>query len=116
MKAYSPDLRFRILQAVDGGQSKAAVARRFAVGLTTVKRYLAQRDALGHVRAGSSPGRPAHVGPDDYAALRAQVQGHPDATLAEHAHLWEETHHVRLSHWTIGRVIRKLKLTRKKRR
>lgn len=116
MKAYSQDLRLRILQSVDEGQSKAAVARRFAVGLTTVKRYLAQRDVDGHVQPRTSPGRPAHIGPNDYAALRDQVQKHPDATLAEHAQLWNDTHPVCLSPWAIGRSIRKLRLTRKKRR
>lgn len=115
MKAYSQDLRLRILHAIDAGQSKAAVARRFAVGLTTVKRYLIQRDAEGHVRPRSSSGRPAHIGPGDYAALTAQMQTHADATLTEHAQLWEESHQVRLSPWAIGRLIRKLKLSRKKR-
>lgn len=115
MKAYSQDLRLCILHAIDGGQSKAAVARRFAAGLTTVKRYLARRDAEGHVRPRSSPGRPAHIRPRDYATLTAQVQAHPDATLAEHAQLWETSHGVALSPWAMGRVIRKLKLSRKKR-
>jgi transposase len=115
MKAYSQDLRLRILHAIDMGQSKAAVARRFAVGLTTVKRYLAQHEAEGHVRPRTAPGRPAHIRPSDYAALTAQVQAHADATLAEHAQLWEESHGVRLSPWAMGRIIRRLKLSRKKR-
>src|SRR5579885_3675774 len=97
MKAYSQDLRLRIVQSVDAGQSKAAVARRFAVGLTTVKRYLAQRDAEGHVLPRTSPGRPARIRPGDYADLTAQVQAYSDATLAEHAQLWEDSRHVSVS-------------------
>lgn len=116
MKAYSQDLRLRILQAVDGGLSKAAVARRFAVGLTTVKRYVAQHAAEGHVRPKTSPGRPARIGSAAYPAVAAQVAQAPDATLAEHAATWERTHGVRVSQWAIGRVIRRLRLTRKKRR
>src|SRR6185437_1725780 len=116
MKAYSQDLRLRIVQAADDGLSKAAVARRFAVGLTTVKRYLAQRDAEGHVQPKTSPGRPARIGSDAYGALTTQVQQMRDATLAEHADAWEATHGVRVSPWAIGRIIRRLKLTRKKRR
>jgi len=116
MKAYSQDLRLRILRAVDAGQSKAAVARRFAVGLTTVRRLLAQRAAEGHVRPHRSTGRPARIGPEEYAAVHAQVEQRPDATLAEHAAAWEATHRVRVSQWAIGRIIRRLRLTRKKRR
>lgn len=114
MKAYSQDLRLRILQAVDDGLTKAAAARRFVVGLTTVKRYLAQRAAVGQVQPKTAPGRPARIGPDAYAAVAAQVGQMPDATLAEHAAAWESAHTVRVSQWAMGRIIRRLKLTRKK--
>ena len=40
MKAYSLDLHQRIVATVEGGQSKAAVARRFVVSYATVGRYL----------------------------------------------------------------------------
>jgi transposase len=36
MKAYSPDLRARILGAVDAGMSKSEAARVFRVGRATV--------------------------------------------------------------------------------
>lgn len=42
MKAYSPDLRSRIVAAVDAGVSKAEAARRFDVALPSVKRYVRQ--------------------------------------------------------------------------
>lgn len=115
MKAYSQDLRLRILNAVDAGQTKAGVARRFQVGLSTVKRYLAQRDTAGHVRPKTSPGAPPRIGPGNLPAVAAQVRATPDATLAEHAVAWEKAHGVRVSQWTMGRTIRRLQLTRKKR-
>lgn len=115
MKAYSQDLRLRIFRAVDAGQTRAAVARRFAVALSTVKRYLAQR-AAGPDRPRGVPGPAPRIGPDDLAAVAAQVRATPDATLAEHAAAWEQAHGVRVSQWTMGRVIRGLPLTRKKRR
>lgn len=99
MKAYSQDLRLRIIQAVDAGQTKAAVARRFAVSLSTVKRYVARRAATGHVRPRTSPGRPPRIPRSAYTAVRAQVERRPDATNAEHAAAWEETHGVRVSPW-----------------
>lgn len=119
MKAYSQDLRLRILRAIDAGMSKAAVSRRFEVALSTVKLYVAQR-AAGSNRPKGVPGPAPRIGPDDLPAVIAQVRANSDATFAEHAQLWEQTHGVRLSQWGVpsgpGRVIRRLKLTRKKRR
>jgi transposase len=114
MKAYSSDLRLRILGAVEAGQTKASVARRFAVALSTVKKYVAARDLVPAPR--QKPGPSPRLGPGELAAVAAQVRAHPDATLAEHAATWEQEHGVRLSQWTIGRTIRRLKVTRKKRR
>jgi transposase len=115
MKAYSQDLRLRIVRAVDSGQTKAAVARRFAVALSTVKLYLARR-SVGSERPRGVPGPAPRIGPDAFAAVVAQVRATPDATLAEHATKWEQAHGVRVSRWTMGRIIRRLQLTRKKRR
>jgi transposase len=115
MKAYSQDLRLRIVGAVDSGLSKAGVARRFAVALSTVKLYLTQREADPAPSKGV-PGPAPRIAPNDRAAVAAQVRATPDATLVEHAAAWEKTHGVRVSQWTMGRVIRRLALTRKKRR
>src|SRR5438309_3641245 len=82
MKAYSQDLRLRILRAVDAGMPKAAVARRFAVALSTVKQYLTQRKA-GLDRPKGVPGPAPRIGPHDFARVVAQVQATPDATLAD---------------------------------
>jgi transposase len=115
MKAYSQDLRLRILRAVDSGLTKAAVARRFEVALSTVKLYLAQR-AAPPVKPRAARGPSPRLGPTARPALVAQLRAMPDATLAEHAAAWEQAHGVRLSPWTIGRAMRRLRWTRKKRR
>ena len=39
MKAYSEDLRKRVIAAKEKGQSSAVVARRFSVNVRTVERY-----------------------------------------------------------------------------
>src|SRR2546423_1505979 len=98
MKAYSSDLRLRIVRAVDAGMPKAAVARRFAVALSTVKLYLTQRDA-GSDQPQGVPGPAPRIGPHDFARVVAQVRATPDATLAEHAATWEQTHGVPVSQW-----------------
>jgi transposase len=54
MKAYSKDLREKIMEALRRGMSKAQAARTFGVGISTVKRYAtkAQRaEPLGPAKA-----------------------------------------------------------------
>src|SRR5438477_80131 len=58
MKAYSEDLRLRVVAAVDGGMPRAAVARVFEVGSATITRYLRLRRETG----GLGP-RPRHGPP-----------------------------------------------------
>src|SRR4051812_3551404 len=43
MKAYSTDLRVRILEAVDKGMPKSEAARTFGVSRSSIKRYAAAR-------------------------------------------------------------------------
>jgi transposase len=43
MKAYSQDLRERVLRAADLGRPRAEIVQLFGVSLATIKRYLKQR-------------------------------------------------------------------------
>src|SRR5437763_574188 len=49
MKAYSPDLRRKIVQAVDSGLPQQEVADRFGVSVATVERYLKLRRDTGRL-------------------------------------------------------------------
>ena len=69
MRAYSDDLRQRILRAVDQGHRQAEIAAAFQVSLATIKRYLKQRRETGHVTVKPIPGRP----PKQRAALEAAL-------------------------------------------
>lgn len=115
MKAYSLDLRQRIVQAVADGLSPQEAARRFMVGRSTVQRYV-QRAAAADLAPKTSPGRPRRIGPDQEAALRAQLDAQPDATLAEHCDCWAREQGVRVSPATMHRALARLAWTRKKRR
>ena len=57
MKAYSPDLRERVLRAADQGMSHQEIVRVLGVSLATIGRYLKQRRETGQVRAKAIPGR-----------------------------------------------------------
>ena len=114
MKAYSPDLRSKIVAAVEAGRSKAEVARVFDVGLSTVKRYLKQQRETGSLAPKRHPGRAPTIRPDQRALLRAQLDAHPAGFLDEHCAWWEEQTGTRVSTSTMCREIKRLEWTRKK--
>jgi len=62
MKAYSEDLRQRIVDAVDQGMSRLEVVRTFQVSLATVKRYLKHRRDIGRLLPKPCLGRPSTKG------------------------------------------------------
>ena len=49
MRAYSKDLRLRVLAACDRGMSRKEVAETFGVSVATIKRYLKLRRKTGGV-------------------------------------------------------------------
>ena len=116
MKAYSQDLRQRVVRAVDAGQNQAEIAKTFAVSVATIKRYLKQRRETGHVLPKAIPGRPATKGAVLQAHLRAQLEAHPDATREEHCRLFQAEHGIEVSTASISRARAALGWTRKKRR
>ena len=114
MKDYSLDLRQRIVAAVAEGQSKAAVAARFAVSLSTVKRYGRRLAASGSLAPTPRPGRPRAIPRDREAALAAQVAAANAATLDEHRRTWADRHGVTVSQATMSRALARAGLPRKK--
>jgi len=72
MKAYSQDVRQRVLLAVDQGTHQAEIAKTLAISVATIKRYLKQRRETGHVLPKAIPGRPARKGGALQADLRTQ--------------------------------------------
>jgi transposase len=116
MRAYSEDLRLRVLAAVDGGMTRSEAARVFGVGRATVKRYLRLRRETGGLAPRPRRGPPPIKTSALAAALPARLEAAPDATLAEHCAWYEAATGVRVSGPTMSRVIaRHLGWTRKKR-
>ncbi len=116
MKAYSQDLRQRVLQAIDAGQNQATVAKTFSVSVATIKRYLKQRRETGQVLPKAIPGRPAVKGAVLRTHLRAQLQAHSDVSREEHCRLFQAAHGIIVSPASISRARAALGWTRKKRR
>lgn len=116
MRAYSLDLRHRVLAALDRGMARRDVVTTFGVSLGTIKRLVAQRRLTNDVTPKRAPGRPRSIRPAQHTALWTQLETHADAPLDEQAQLWNATHGTALSARTLGRAIARLGWTRKKRR
>ena len=118
MKAYSIDLRQRMVAAVERGMPRAEATTTFGVSLSTIKRLLArrQRDGADPLAAQRPSGRHRTITLDQHGALWAQLERHPDVTIATHTQVWNAAQGTDLSQWTVGRAIRRLGWTRKKRR
>ncbi len=114
-KAYSQDLRFRVLAAVDSGMSKMAVHTTFRISRSTIDDWLALRTAQGHVR----PKAPVRRGPQpaiaDLEAFKAFAQRHSGCTLEQMAQAWQHETGRTLSRNTFSLALRKIGWTRKKR-
>lgn len=115
MRAYSTDLRERIVTAVEEGMPKSHAARVFGVSESSVQRYVRLAGDGGDLTPKPLPGRQPLIGPEEYPALAAQLAAQPDATLAEHCRLWAAEHGVSLDLSTMARTIQRLGWTRKKR-
>jgi transposase len=116
MKAYSLDLRERVVAALDTKeQTQAQVAQTFGVSLSFVKKLVRQRLRHGHIAPlGHAGGKPPKLDENAHQLLRARVAQHPDVTLAElQAHLQAEKA-LEVSVSTVTRALQTLELRRKK--
>jgi transposase len=95
--------------------SRAEVVVTFQVSLGSIKRWLRQRRTTGELDPQPPPGRTATIPADHYPVLIAQLTAHRDATLQEHYDLWQASQGVRVSRWTMSRVMDAAGWTRKKR-
>jgi len=115
-RPYSADLRQRVVAAaLDGGQPREAVAVRFAVGRSTVYRWVEVAQKEGRLEAKpTGGGPPPTIRGDGEAALCRLVSGKNQLTLAEYRDRLAEEIASRVHPWTLGRALRRLGLTRKK--
>ena len=90
MRAYSTDLKERLVRAVADGLPMREAARRFDVAVTTVKRAVVQQHETGSLARKPIPGRPRAIRGEQEAILRARLAATPDATLLEHCAWWAD--------------------------
>ncbi|HEU5378368.1 MAG TPA: transposase [Ktedonobacteraceae bacterium] len=116
MKAYSRDLRERVVRAVDEGKSRDEISAILGVSRSTIKRYVKQRKEQGDLAPKAIPGRPARKGDALCAELLPQLEANRDATLEEHCQIWKAEQGQEVSAKTRGRAIKRMGWTRKKSR
>lgn len=114
MRAYSEDLRARIVRAVKEGKHPQEVAKIFSVSPTSVQRFVRQEREQGHLRSQLPPGRPRTLSAEHERVLVEQVKAHNKASLEEHAAMLAEAKGRRVSSMTIQRTLSRLGITRKK--
>jgi transposase len=117
MRAYSMDLRERVVAAVDRGTPRKEIVRTLGVSEPTIRRYLRLRRETGSVAPKPPPKRPFSIGQSvqQRRVLWKQLEEHDDATLDQHCQLWEGKQGVRVSISTMSRAIGRLGWTLKKR-
>ena len=114
MKAYSVDLREKIVAAVGRGMSKAQAARTFGVGATSVKRYVKLAEEGKPLTPGKAPGKKGKLSGNAMNLLEEDLHSRPTVTYEKRADLLWELLAVKVSKSTICRMVRRLGYTRKK--
>src|SRR3954452_24054012 len=115
-RAYSPDLRERVLAACEAGEgSQARIAERYRIGERTLSGWLKVAREEGRRAPQPLGGGPEPVG-GEAATLAGLVAERNDATLAEYADLLAERAGVRRSPSALCRALKALGLVRKKKR
>jgi transposase len=117
MKAYSTDLRERVIDSVESGECNIPeAARRYKVSEPSIERWLARHRKAGTCAPLPHAGGPARKLATAAAAIRAAVKAQPDATLQELCELVEKETKIKSAPSMMQRELVQLRLPRKKSR
>lgn len=116
MKAYSVDLRQKIIEAHNQKEgSQRQLAKRFRVSLSFIENLLKRYRTEGTVEPRAhGGGKVAKLSVEQEKVLVNLVAEDNDAILVELCARLEQQTGVSVSRATMGRIVQKLKLTRKK--
>jgi transposase len=114
MKAYSVDLRTKVVESVRRGISKSETARRFGIDRSTVKRYVKRLDESGSLGPKRRPGKRPKLDRRAMWLLKEDLEARPWATHKQRGEFLFAIYGVRVSEATICRAIKRLGHSRKK--
>jgi len=117
MKAYSTDLRERVIESVESGECNIpAAARRYKVSEASLERWLARHRKTGSCAPLPHSGGPARKLATAETEIRAAVKAQPDATLQELCDAVEKKTGIKSDPGMMHRELVRLKLPLKKSR
>ena len=117
MKAYSNDLRKRVVESVESSECNIPeAARRYKVSEASIERWVARQRKTGTCAPWPHAGGPTRKLATAEAAIRAAVKAQPDATLQELCEAVEKETKIKSSSSMMQRELVRLKLPRKKSR
>ncbi len=115
-RAYSDDLRGRVLKAVADGSSARSAGRRFGVAPSTAVRWVDRQRSQGETSA-RRQGKPRGSRLDAHEAfILAMIDEQKDITLTEMVERLQAEHGVRISRAMLCIWLRRCGFTHKKRR
>ncbi len=113
MKAYSEDLRKKVVSAIERGMPKVQAARLFDVSLSSIKRYSRTAREGGSLEPRKSPGRPHKTDQKARALLEKDVEERPAATISQRRRFLEHLSGTTLSDSTVRRLMKRLGFSQK---
>ena len=115
MKAYSKDLRQKIVDVLRRGMSKAQAARTFGVGISTLKRYTSKAQRGEPLDPGKAPGkRPKKMDKRLSKLLEEDLKERPFVTLRQRCDYVQAISGVSVSRSTMCPAMARIGSTRKK--
>jgi transposase len=114
MRAYSEDLRKKIVEAVERGMKKSEAVHIFGVSLSSVKRYVGAACKGQSLGPKKRPGMRPKIDNNGRRLLEAELEERPAATLSQRREFLERVIGIRVSESTISRLLKRLGWTRKK--
>ncbi len=114
MKAYSEDLRQKIVDAVRRGASKRETASLFGVSLSSVKRFIRMEREGDSLTPKKPPGRPPKGTDATRKLLEADLAERPAASAPERRRYLERMTSESMSDSTVRRLVKRLGHSRKK--
>src|SRR5215216_1521928 len=108
MKAYSKDLRQKIVDAIERGMPKTQAARTFGVGISTVKRYATKAQRGESLEPGKAPDKRPKIDERVEKLLVEDLEERPFVTLRERCEYVEAVSGVSVSRSTMCRAIARI--------
>src|SRR3712207_6747378 len=113
MRAYSEDLRKKIVAAIERGMPKTQAARLFDVSLSSVKRYARTARRGEPLTPKKSPGRPRKADEKPRALLEEDVKERPAATIGQRRRFLEHITGTTLSDSSVRRLMKRMGVSQK---